>query len=303
MAALTLAEAGEVVGWLRHVEERVGHLYAKAAALCRDDAALRSFLLALAEDERCHVGWMSEVAAQLKLARASRGLDVILDKAVSNHVEAILNRFERFLSRSRITTKGVLEYVARAETSELNPVFLYIIDEFRGTGREGQRIAGEIQKHLLRIQNFIDRLPREMRPSMNIQVLPQAGEIRLLIVDGDPPLQGLLRAVLARRGAVDTASSGQEALSRMHEHFYDVVVADMQIPDMSGLELYRCAVQYDAHLKPNFIFYAARLAPEDGDYLAGNRLPFLQKPFGLTDFYTAVDRVLWGDGSAILPDS
>jgi CheY-like chemotaxis protein len=302
MAALALADVGEVVDWLEHVEERVGHLYEKAAALCRDDAPLHGFLAALAEDERSHAGWMSEVAAHLREARIPPSLDIVLDETMSSHVEAILDRFDRFLSKPEISSRGVLEYVARAETSEMNPVFLYVIDELRETGREGQRITGEIQKHLLRIQGFIDGLPREERPSMNITILPQAGEIRMLVVDDDPPLQGLLRALLARRGTVDTAASGEEALTRMRENFHEVVVSDMQIPDMDGLELYRRAVQYDSHLKTNFVFYSAQLAPKDGDYLKQNKLTFLRKPFGLTDCYKAVDRILWGDGPGISSD-
>lgn len=62
--------------------------------------------------------------------------------------------------------------------------------------------------------------------------------VRVLVVDDDPDVLDLVRARLAQAGiATDGAGSGQEALTRMREHLYVVVVADIHMPDISGVKL------------------------------------------------------------------
>jgi CheY-like chemotaxis protein len=218
----------------------------------------------------------------------------VLDRQTRNSVESLLDRFERLLARTAVSRKDVIEYIARAESSELNPVFLYVADEYRRTSREGERITGEIQRHLSHIQSFIDDLPRDLRPSVDVSTLPFVGETRFLVLDDRGALRKLLASLLARRGAVDTAGEGHEALERLREHFHDAIVSDLHMPGMDGLEFYRRAVAYDAHLKGRFLFYSADVSPERERCLKDNGICLLRKPFDLPAFGKAIDRILSG---------
>jgi|SRR5579885_3591917 len=63
---------------------------------------------------------------------------------------------------------------------------------------------------------------------------------RILIVDDDPQIRRALRATLASRGyEVGDASSGEEALDRLRSDSYDLVLLDMNMPGMGGMEACR----------------------------------------------------------------
>src|SRR5262245_33148963 len=66
---------------------------------------------------------------------------------------------------------------------------------------------------------------------------PQA---RILVVDDERNIRRTLGMVLETAGyQVDSASNGEEALSKCREQHYDIAFVDLQMPKMGGLELTR----------------------------------------------------------------
>ncbi len=60
----------------------------------------------------------------------------------------------------------------------------------------------------------------------------------ILVVDDDPRITDLLRRILAYEGySVSVAASGSEALNRSLEHPPDLVVLDIMLPELDGLEV------------------------------------------------------------------
>jgi len=63
---------------------------------------------------------------------------------------------------------------------------------------------------------------------------------RVLIVDDDPQIRRVLRMALVKQGLeVADARSGDEALEKFEAARYDLVILDMNMPGMSGLEACR----------------------------------------------------------------
>jgi PAS domain S-box-containing protein len=63
----------------------------------------------------------------------------------------------------------------------------------------------------------------------------------ILVVDDEPAILGLVKDILRPAGyVVNTAANGKEALGALQKHPYDLVITDMIMPQMGGMEL----VQY-----------------------------------------------------------
>jgi two-component system KDP operon response regulator KdpE len=63
---------------------------------------------------------------------------------------------------------------------------------------------------------------------------------RVLVVDDDPQIRRAVREAIAREGIeVETAADGKEALRRAGEMEFSLVITDLSMPNLDGLELVR----------------------------------------------------------------
>ncbi|HEX8169775.1 MAG TPA: response regulator [Thermoanaerobaculia bacterium] len=105
-------------------------------------------------------------------------------------------------------------------------------------------------------------------------------EKRILVVDDDDAIRALLATVLRRRGLrVDTARNGEEALLRLSECRYVLLVLDLMMPRMSGYEVIDyLAGRGDAN-RPLVLVLTAGLEPKalDTNIVVGT----VHKPFDI----------------------
>lgn len=74
---------------------------------------------------------------------------------------------------------------------------------------------------------------------------------KILVVEDDLYLRELYAETLANEGyTVDTAADGEEGLKKVVEGGYDLVLMDIILPKMNGLDILRKA-QADPAAKPN----------------------------------------------------
>ena len=80
--------------------------------------------------------------------------------------------------------------------------------------------------------SFPDRIqPEKILPE---RILPE----RILVVDDEPNMLGLFKKVLEKEGyEVVTASTGEEAVKKLGTEWFDLLISDLKMPGLSGLEL------------------------------------------------------------------
>jgi len=114
---------------------------------------------------------------------------------------------------------------------------------------------------------------------------------RVLVVDDESTMRQMLRQALERRGhTVDEAADGRQALQRLAEHQADLVITDLVMPEMEGIETIQAVRRKFPGIPIVAISGGGRLEPENYLSMAGqigaNRT--FAKPFRLEEILTAV---------------
>ncbi|MFY8150126.1 MAG: response regulator [Prochlorococcaceae cyanobacterium] len=117
--------------------------------------------------------------------------------------------------------------------------------------------------------------------------------LRLLVVDDIPVNQKLVIRMLERLGyEPDVATNGLDALEAIERHRYDVVLMDVQMPELDGLEATRrLRARHDLPLQPWVIAMTAHAREEDRQAcLDAGMNDYLSKPMTLDDLRDVLER-------------
>jgi signal transduction histidine kinase/CheY-like chemotaxis protein len=117
---------------------------------------------------------------------------------------------------------------------------------------------------------------------------------RILVVDDEEPIRMFISAALSRSGHfVETTADAGEALAKMDSNSYDVVLTDIRMPGMSGIELYENIKPRRPELAGRFIFITGDVSDNNTRmFLENNRLSYITKPFGSKALVQKVSDVL-----------
>ena len=104
---------------------------------------------------------------------------------------------------------------------------------------------------------------------------------RILVVEDEKAVAELLTEMLAQDGhEVEMASNGEEALRKLSQQPFDLVISDLKMPGMSGQEFYRHLQDSNPSLAQRVIFITGDVInPETQDFLSRCKCPYLTKPF------------------------
>jgi PAS domain S-box-containing protein len=133
------------------------------------------------------------------------------------------------------------------------------------------------------------RTPATERPAA-----PSTVSHRILVVDDEPPLADVVAEGLREAGyAVDVVFGGIEALKKLRTDRFDLVLADIRMPQLDGICLYRACQALRAHSLPAFVFMTGDgLTPQTVAFLASPGRVHLEKPFTADQLRTVLGNVL-----------
>lgn len=119
---------------------------------------------------------------------------------------------------------------------------------------------------------------------------------RLYVIDDEPSIRAAIRRFLTRRGwEVEEAEDGRVALDLLlhcDPNRFDVVMCDLRMPHLSGVELHRELLRKRPDLVQRLVFSTGDVASADAArFLAASERPVMEKPFELTRLEEMLVRV------------
>ena len=114
---------------------------------------------------------------------------------------------------------------------------------------------------------------------------------KILVVDDEPQIRRMMRATLTGSGhQVDEARTGEEALEKFREFLPDLVLLDLNMPGMGGLET--CRALRSGSDVPIIILTVRNAEKEKVEALDAGADDYVSKPFGMQELLARIRAAL-----------
>ncbi|MET0286035.1 MAG: ATP-binding protein, partial [Polyangiales bacterium] len=141
----------------------------------------------------------------------------------------------------------------------------------------------------LPVANAQQQHPSGPVPTLSIPPMGAEGQ-RILVLDDEPLIGDFLVGAL-EGNLVDVTVDGTEALKRAVDGSYDLVLCDLRMPRMSGIEFYDELGRRRPDLLAAFVLMTGAAVDEElSRFLATHKVPVLRKPFDMGELKQVVAR-------------
>lgn len=139
----------------------------------------------------------------------------------------------------------------------------------------------------------LDR-PAEVSDESQVHVVQDISAARLLLIDDEPDVLASVSEALRGGGYwVDAVQNGSAGLERLRQERYDLIVSDIRMPEMSGIDFYQMLELRHTQMTHRLIFITGdSVSPVTRRFLDKTGVPYLEKPFDLDDLLGRVKDML-----------
>ena len=129
-------------------------------------------------------------------------------------------------------------------------------------------------------------------PAQASSAEPAPAGARILIVDDDQPMAAGLKALVEKEGhRADTVASAEQALARLDDETYALILSDVKMPGLSGLELLDEVQRRDPQL-PVVLLTGFATVANAVEAIRRGAFDYIPKPFKLDEVRIVVRRAL-----------
>ncbi|HAH48434.1 MAG TPA: two-component system response regulator, partial [Planctomycetaceae bacterium] len=178
----------------------------------------------------------------------------------SREVAIALNTLELLVVEKLTTASASTELIMRGVVDPVDEILndtAWILERYIGHEPSVCERLQRILKDTRHIKQLIQQVGDEIAPQTPHhhkvptmrQVNPKLVNKRILVVDSDATVRRAAHELLGRLGCeVETAHDGEEAFLMVRSFHYDVVIADIRLPDMNGYECFAQIREIHEHL-------------------------------------------------------
>ena len=115
------------------------------------------------------------------------------------------------------------------------------------------------------------------------------------MIDDEPVILKLFVAILTEQDyAVDTAQNGMEGLKMLNNIPYDLIISDIDMPVMKGIEFYSKLLEKMPFMKQKIIFMTGNRDIETEMFIKKNGIGCFFKPFQIPELLNIIsERILY----------
>lgn len=267
----------DIITWLIGIEATAANLYAMAAFAFRDDTEFSRFLSLMSAEEKAHEKLLQKASAAISGKEMKRAC-FYFDEHSRNKIEAPFTRAGRLLNDGDLTKTSMVDILAEAEFSEWNEIFLHTLDILKILDEDMQKAVSDVDQHRQRIQEFISSLPGCDSLLQKVRKPSQPGSKCILIVENNSSVARMLEALATAPVEIIIASNGDEGISRIRQRHFDLIISEIDLPQMDGIEMYKQALDLDPDIGRRFMFFTGSENPEYLDFLRASKISILPKP-------------------------
>ena len=134
------------------------------------------------------------------------------------------------------------------------------------------------------------------------QAIEEAGEegvkkalpARILVVDDEPSILTYMDKLLTAQGhQVETVDNPAYGLKKIKENRYRLILLDIKMPGMSGIELYHSIGEISPSLTRRVVFITGDMMSADTKrFITESKVPYITKPFDTGKLKKEINRIL-----------
>ena len=279
-----------IIKWLMEFESLAGRFYYEASKYYSGDKKLNDFLIQSTREESYHYQIMEQALKHSGLIKEKPVLS--LDDATKSKMESPILIFMEKIKSNDATLEDLIDCIFETEFSEWNDLFLYIVNSLKEEVDEFCNLPAKIQNHMRNIQFFLESYPYGKKRVKKLKEIRNLFTDKILIVEDNRSISQLLSAVLSKEGHTDKAYNGKEALMKISENNYSVILSDVGMPVMNGFDFYKKASEKYSNIGNKFIFYTASLHKDRISFFEENNLKYLIKPSPVKELRAAITETI-----------
>jgi len=229
----------------------------------------------------------------------------------SREVAVALNTLELLVAEKMTTATESTEMILREVANPVDEVLndtSWILERYIGHDPNVAQRLQRVLKHTRDIRSLIHKVGESIAPKVAHSPLPSRPQRpklrgkRVLVADDDETVRRAAHELLGRYGCeVETAHNGEEALLMARSFQYDVVLADIRLPDMTGYDCF-CQVREGCKQLPVILMTGFGYDPSHSIVKARQQglKSVLYKPFRVDQLLDEVEKAVIQHGAVIV---
>jgi CheY-like chemotaxis protein/PAS domain-containing protein len=229
----------------------------------------------------------------------------------SREVAVALNTLELLVAEKMTTATESTEMILREVANPVDEVLndtAWILERYIGHDPNVAQRLQRVLKHTRDIRTLIHKVGESIAPKVAHSPLPPRPQRpklrgkRVLVADNDEEVRRAAHEFLGRYGCeVETAHNGEEALLMARSFQYDVVLADIRLPDMTGYDCF-CQVREGQENLPVILMTGFGYDPSHSIVKARQQglKSVLYKPFRVDQLLDEVEKNVNQHGAVII---